>query len=384
MKLEESEARTRAILAHAADGIITANETGMIETFNATAERMFLYPAREVIGQDIGLLIPKPENEKHQGYISAYFRTGQKKTIDFRREVTAQRRDGTTFPLSLAVSEVRFGTRRLFTALVRDLTKEKMAERHLTTQYAVARILAECTTIQEASPKILQAVCSNLGWQMGALWQVDKQASLLRCFEVWCSEPQQFTEFVTTTKNTEFSKDRGLPGRVWATGQPAWTPDVVKESNFPIARMAGKENLYAACAFPVQLGGATYGVMEFFSYRIHEPDETLLRQMSTVGSQFGQFIERLQAIEEIASQAKFPEENPYPVIRVSRDGTVLYRNKPGKAFLVALEDQKDQQPKRQWKQCLHEAFSLGKIQHREIACSQRIFSVTFNAIDGTG
>jgi len=382
-RLEESEARTRAIVDHAADGIITANEGGTIETFNATAERMFLYHAREVIGQDIGILIPKPENEQHQGHIAAYLRTGQKKIIGIRRQVTAQRRDGTTFPLSLAVSEVTFGKRQLFTALVRDLTEERMAERHLTTQYAVARILAECTTIQEAAPKILQEVCTNLGWQLGALWQADKQAGLLRCLEVWCSAPQQFTTFVTTTKNTTFSKGHGLPGRVWTTGQPAWIPDVVKDSNFPRARIADKENLHAAFAFPVQLGEATYGVMEFFSYHIHEPDEALLHQMSSVGSQLGQFIERLQAVEEIASQAKFPEENPNPVLRVSPDGTVLFRNEPGKAFLLALEDQKEQQPKTQWKQFLHEAFSLGKIQHREITCHQRIFSVTFSAIAGT-
>ncbi len=382
-RLEESEARTRAIVDHAADGIITANESGTIETFNATAERIFLYPTREVIGQNIGILIPKPENEKHQGYIDAYLRTGQKKIIGFRREVTAQRRDGTTFPLSIAVSEVTFGKRRLFTALVRDLTEEKMAERHLTTQYAVARILAECTTIQEATPKILQAVCSNLGWQLGALWQVDKQAGLLRCLEVWCSSPQQFTEFVTTTKNTVFPMDHGLPGRVWTTGQPVWIPDVVKDSNFPRARIADKENLHAAFAFPVQLGEATYGIMEFFSFHIHEPDETLLRQMSAVGSQFGQFIERLQGIEEIANMAKFPEENPSPVIRVSRDGTVLYRNQPGEAFLAELEDQKDEQLKTQWKQFIHEAFSLGKIQRREITCKDRFFSVTTSAIAGT-
>jgi len=211
---------------------------------------------------------------------------------------------------------------------------------------------------------------------------VDEQGNRLHCLEIWCSAPQQFTEIVTITKTSTFSKDQGLPGRVWATGQPIWIPDVVKDSNFPRARIAGKENLHAACAFPVQLGEATYGVMEFFSYHIHEPNETLLHQMSAVGSQLSQFIERLQAVEEIASLAKFPEENPYPVIRVSPDGTVLYQNTPGKAFLAELEDREHTQPKMQWKAFIHEAFSLGKIQQREITCNQRIFSVTFSPIAG--
>ncbi|RMH36632.1 MAG: PAS domain S-box protein, partial [Nitrospirae bacterium] len=74
-RLEESEAYTRAILTHAADGIITADETGTIQTFNATAERIFLYPAADVIGKNLGMLMPAPDNEAHRGYIETYLKT---------------------------------------------------------------------------------------------------------------------------------------------------------------------------------------------------------------------------------------------------------------------------------------------------------------------
>lgn len=89
-----------------------------------------------------------------------------------------------------------------------------------------------------------------------------------------------------------FLKGVGLPGRIWETGKPIWIPDAVKDPNFPRAPMAAQAGLHAAFAFPIRLGGATHGVMEFFSREIQEPDEALLTQMVSVGSQIGQFMQR--------------------------------------------------------------------------------------------
>jgi PAS domain S-box-containing protein len=91
----------------------------------------------------------------------------------------------------------------------------------------------------------------------------------------------------------------GLPGRVWASGEPAWIPDVIHDANFPRAGIAAQEGLHAAFGFPIRLGADTHGVVEFFSSQIHQPDEDLLRTMSTIGIQIGQFIERRQGDEEV-------------------------------------------------------------------------------------
>ena len=382
-RLESSEAHTRAIIAYAADGIITANESGTIETFNTTAERIFWFMASEVIGKNLSILMPKPESEHHQEYIAHYLQTGNRHILGTRREVTAQRRDNSTFPLSLAVTEVKLSGRRVFIALVRDLTEEKIMDRRLTAQYAIARALAESKTIKQASQEILSAVCLSLGWQVGALWQLNQETLELHCLEIWSDSPDQFAEFVAITKQTTFTRDQGLPGRVSKSGQAAWITDVVQDKNFPRAPVAAKEHLHAAFALPIQLGGSMYGVMEFFSYHIQEPDTALLHQMRAVGNQFGQFMERIHAQEAMANLAKFPEENPYPVIRLSREGKILYHNQPGKAFLADLEGENNQASKAQWQQSIEAAFQRGGVHRQEITCHDRFFLVTFSVAVGT-
>nr|MBA3965305.1 PAS domain S-box protein [Nitrospirales bacterium] len=382
-QLEASEAHTRAIIAHAADGIITANESGTIETFNATAERIFWFKASEVIGKNLSSLMPKPESEHHPESLAHYLLTGDRHILGTRREVTAQRPDHSTFPLSLAVTEAQLSGRRVFIALVHDLTEEKIMDRRLTAQYAIARALAESKTIPHASQEILCAVCLSLGWQVGALWQLDHQTLELQCLEIWSDSPDQFAEFVAITKQTTFTKNQGLPGRVWESGQAAWITDVVHDQNFPRADVAAKEHLHAAFALPIQLGGVTYGVMEFFSYQIREPDAALLHQMSAVGNQFGQFFERIQAQEAIADLAKFTKENPYPVIRISREGRILYHNQPGEVFLADLKRGINQAPNVQWQHAIQDAFRRGGVQRQEITCHDRIFSVTLSVGIGT-
>jgi PAS domain S-box-containing protein len=129
--LRDSEARTHAILQTAVDGIITIDIQGLIESFNPAAERLFGYTAEEVLGQNVRLLMPSPYREEHDGYIARYLQTGEPHIIGVGREVRAQRKDGTTFPIALAVSEVQLAGRRLFTGIVHDLTARVQAEEAL-------------------------------------------------------------------------------------------------------------------------------------------------------------------------------------------------------------------------------------------------------------
>jgi len=129
--LRDSEARTRAILQTAVDAIITIDTGGLIESFNPAAERLFGYTADEVLGQNISMLMPSPYREEHDGYLARYLQTGDPHIIGIGREVCARRRDGTTFPVSLAVSEVHLAGRRIFTGIVHDLTARVQAEEAL-------------------------------------------------------------------------------------------------------------------------------------------------------------------------------------------------------------------------------------------------------------
>jgi PAS domain S-box-containing protein len=132
--------RLRAILQTAVEGIITIDEHGMIESLNPAAERTFGYKAQEVIGKNVSVLMPSPYREEHDNYMAHYRRTGHAKIIGIGREVFGQRKDGSIFPLDLAVSEVRLADRRLFTGFIRDITERKRAEEKLA---ELAQTLAE-------------------------------------------------------------------------------------------------------------------------------------------------------------------------------------------------------------------------------------------------
>ena len=129
--LEESEGRTRAILDAAVDAILTIDEQGTVESMNPSAERLFGYPRAEVIGENVKMLMPAPYKAEHDGYLHNYLTTGIKKIIGLGREVIGRRKNGTTFPMHLAVSELQLGARKMFTGIARDITDVRTAIREL-------------------------------------------------------------------------------------------------------------------------------------------------------------------------------------------------------------------------------------------------------------
>jgi two-component system, chemotaxis family, sensor kinase Cph1 len=129
--LSDTAERLRAILQTAVEAIITIDEHGAVESMNPAAEKMFGFKAEEIVGKNVSLLMPSPYREEHDGYMANYVRTGQAKIIGIGREVVGQRKDGTVFPMDLAVSEVNLAERRLFTGFVRDISERKKAEARL-------------------------------------------------------------------------------------------------------------------------------------------------------------------------------------------------------------------------------------------------------------
>jgi PAS domain S-box-containing protein len=169
----------------------------------------------------------------------------------------------------------------------------------LTVEHVVARALLTARTIDDAAPQILEAICTAFGWAYGALWAFDRAAGGLVCRETWSAPPERFARFDAENRAMTFAPGVGLPGRVWATGQPAWIPDLAKDANFPRKEVAAVDGLRAGFGFPVVLRGDVHSVMEFFSPAFREPDRPLLEMLRTVGGQIGSFIDRLTAQEDL-------------------------------------------------------------------------------------
>ncbi|HAA32842.1 MAG TPA: regulator [Cyanobacteria bacterium UBA8553] len=183
-----------------------------------------------------------------------------------------------------------------------DITERLRQEKHLNAEHATTRVLAESATLSEASLKILQAICENLGWTLGELWSVDTQANVLRCVENWPLPTVEGSEFKAVTQQMTFAPEVGLPGQVWASGEPIWITNLAEATNFRRTLVAAKVGLSTAFGFPILAGDETLGVITFFSRELQEPDPDLLKIMGAIGSQIGQFMKRKQAEEDLQRQ----------------------------------------------------------------------------------
>ena len=125
--VREAAVRLKAIVNTAVNGIITMDEQGIVESMNPAAERIFGYGHQDVVGRRFDILMPEPERAEYDGHLESYLRSGEPQIMGTIRQVHGRRRDGSVFPMELAVSESRLGTRRLFTGIVRDITEYKRA-----------------------------------------------------------------------------------------------------------------------------------------------------------------------------------------------------------------------------------------------------------------
>ncbi len=165
-RLRESEARTRAILDAAVDGIITIDEAGIIRSVNPAGERTFGYRAVEMVGRNVSMLMPEPYHSEHDGYLRNYLQTGQARIIGLGREVQGRRKDGSVFPMDLAVGEGVVGGGRIFAGIVRDISDRKAVEERL--RAADERFRALVDGVRDYAITMLSPDGNVVSWNAGA------------------------------------------------------------------------------------------------------------------------------------------------------------------------------------------------------------------------
>ena len=169
----------------------------------------------------------------------------------------------------------------------------------------IAKVTNEANTVEEALQMSLDFICAETGWPVGHVYLAPEHApDTLVPTSVWhLEDPKRFETFRRVTEDTQFSIGIGLPGRVLASGHPAWITDVTKDQNFPRAQLAKDIGVKAGFGFPVLVGNRVVGVLEFFSADAVEPDSRLLAVMGNIGAQLGRVVERHQR-EDVLIQAK--------------------------------------------------------------------------------
>ena len=217
------------------------------------------------------------------------------------------------------------------------LSEAKRAEQRLEVQESISRVLAESPAIKDAAPSILEVLCLRAGWDIGAVWIMDRTASELQYVNVWHVPGLEAPEFERVTSHGRIKRGTGLPGRVLSSGKAIWISDVTMDAEFRRAPLAEREGLHGAFAFPIKLGQETLGVVECFSREVREIDDHFLEMVSDIGAQLGQFIHRKRAEDDLRAQRlqlrAITDVTPLLLTQCTRDFTYEFVNRAYAALL---------------------------------------------------
>ncbi|MGI0486966.1 response regulator [Pantanalinema rosaneae CENA516] len=190
----------------------------------------------------------------------------------------------------------------LLIAFARTLNRRQRAEQRLGIQYATTRVLAEATTLNDAIPNILQAICQALEWERGELWAIDPSTKALNLVQSWTS-PKIPTD-VLGNNSPSFAPTEGLLGQVWHQKSTLWIPDIRQEAGFLQGQNVIDAGLRSVVSVPLMSEHQMLGVICFFRGCVQRPDAELMEMMTTIGSQIGQFIKRKQVEETLQGIAQ--------------------------------------------------------------------------------
>src|SRR4051794_8370904 len=291
-----------ALLESTNEGIYGIDLEGRCTFLNRAGAKMLGFTRYEVLGRNMHRLVHHSHEDgshypEQECPIAECMRT--RESVRVENEVL-WRKDGTQFPVEYSTSPIMAaGVLRGAVITFVDITSRRQQERRILVQHDVSRVMAEASSLQEALPKILQAIGDNLGWQAGVLWKVNRRRAVLRAVAMWHAESTEVGDFEAVTREMTLPRGSGLPGRVWLEGKPLWVSNLAEDPSSSAVRFKTLKNICCMLAFPVRSNRRVIGVVEFFAREDRPPDDDLLRTVGTLGNQIGEFIERAKAEEEV-------------------------------------------------------------------------------------
>ncbi len=302
--LRRARDQYRSIFENSIEGIYQATPEGVFLAANPALARILGYVSvAELMTErrDVGALVhldPARRLEFEElieahGAVAAF-------------EYEACRRDGSRVWLSENAHLIRdeSGRSMCYEGTLEDITDRKRAELRLRLQHAVTAVLAEAGSVAHINRAILATIGGGLGWEFGEIWSVDRANNVLRCLEVHQAGAPGFAALEKRTRALQMPCGQGLPGEVWATGRAMWTEATGADARCLRGELAAQAGLNGWIGFPIRLRNEVAGVIGFFSRRVTAPDATLLSLLTTLGTQFGQFLEREQLAEQFRQAQK--------------------------------------------------------------------------------
>ncbi len=324
----------RVTLASIGDAVITTDTEGRVTSLNSVAESLTGWTSQDAQGVPLDRVFHIVNEQTRQPVENPATRALREgRIVGLANHTILVAKDGTERPIDDSAAPIKDDRGNIIGVVLvfRDVSERKRIEQQRNARLAVTHALSEAGSVEDAAGGVLRAVCENLGWDVGFFWTVNEGGTALACRQSWHRPGVPVEDFEKGSCRRTFGRGQGLPGRVWASGKPAWILDIAHDGNFPRLAPAVHHGLHSAFGCPVIVGEQTLGVIEFFTRRIHEPDADLLEMMGTVAGSVGQFIERKAAEDELRRSeqelADFFENATVGLHWVGPDGTILRANK---------------------------------------------------------
>lgn len=304
-KLREAYAELSTLVETMEEAIITMDHDQRIWGFNAGAERLFGVHRAAILGNTLDDLFPPRLAAGYREEISRFIRSAERTCqVGPRGVLVGRRADGQEIPLAASLVKLEVGGRLRITMMLRDLTEQQQLETWRRAQYEVTKLLSQAPSLPELYPRLLEILVRGFHWTVGAVWLVDQPAGVLRCAAIWPETHSALAPFVQDTRQHTMPLGRGLPGRVWASGEPAWIRDVQLDPNFPRVLSARQTGLHGASAFPIKSHKTVYGVVEFFCREVREPDADMQAMMVEIATLLSQVRLREEAEQHLLQVQK--------------------------------------------------------------------------------
>ena len=286
--------------------LILLNRDGEIGAWNAGAQELFGWEHDEVVGKHFSLLFTPYDCEREipERELAAARENGRADDVRWHL-----RKDHRLFFCEGVTSVVLDDDGQLagYAKLARDKTDRYLAEQRLSAQLALTSVLSGERESAITARLVMQSVCENLGWDVGALWDIEQDG--IRCIDYWHAEGFDADAVRDLCLSMKLRRGEGLPGSVWESGAAAWVTDFTDRRDYPRAPLAARAGVRSAFAFPITKEGHVTGVMEFFSRVDREPDQALLPVMTLIGAQIGDYFDRRRT-----AQALLESEERYRVV----------------------------------------------------------------------
>ena len=299
--LHQSEARFRSLTAMSSD-FYWESDTEHRLTQRDSANRMLstvsVFQQGAQIGErrwEIPYLSPDAAGwEAHRAVLDAH--------LPFRHfELSRPGVDGTERFISISGDPVfdDAGAFKGYRGVGTDITARKREEQLLRLEHAVARSLAESSDQSSALKTVMRSICESNNWGRGTYWRVDEAAGLMRFGEFWNMPGAEFERYTEGSRAVVFERGVGMIGRVWQSGESLWIADFYNDPRVVQKLLAREAGMRSVLAFPVVAAGRTVGALAFFSREARQPDARLLAMTRMIGTEVGQFLQRVQAEDRV-------------------------------------------------------------------------------------